>query len=88
MSDYRISTHYDPKPIPQRGFDWCATDDATYSGDEGDPIGWGATEAAAIAELKEQLEERAAAEREAKRDAAEYAHFRHSMMLQDQANGN
>ena len=55
MSGYRISTHYDPKPIPIRGFDWSAVDDATYDG-EGCPIGYGATEAEAVPALLEQLE--------------------------------
>ncbi len=44
-----IVTSYDPKPIPTRAFDWCAVFDG-YDG--GDPIGFGATEEAAIAELK------------------------------------
>ena len=56
MSGYRIVTNYDPKPIPIRGFDWSAVDDATYDG-EGCPIGYGATEAEAVADLLEQLEE-------------------------------
>ena len=63
MSEYRSSvtgvkiiTHYDCKPIPNRIFDWCATDD-NYDGTEGSncPIGYGATEKEAIAELEEQL---------------------------------
>ena len=33
-----------------RDFDWSAVNDATYDG-EGCPIGWGATEAAAVVDL-------------------------------------
>ena len=53
----QIVTTYDPKPIPLRQFDWVATFD-DYDGapiDEntasGCPIGYGATEAEAIADL-------------------------------------
>lgn len=43
------------KPIPTDRFDWSAiTDDY----EPGDPIGFGATEAEAIADLEEQLEDR------------------------------
>ena len=48
-----IITHYDPKPIPLRIFDWQATLDGY---DMGDPIGHGATEAEAIADLKAEIE--------------------------------
>jgi hypothetical protein len=34
----KIITHYDPKPIPARWFDWSAIDDETYGGDPCDPI--------------------------------------------------
>lgn len=51
-----IKTHYDPPPIPYRGMDWTAVDDRTYGGDPGDPVGYGATEAAAVADLLEKLE--------------------------------
>lgn len=54
----QIKTYFDPPPIPVRSFDWRAIDDATYDG-EGCPIGWGATEAEAIANLQEQIEESA-----------------------------
>ncbi len=54
----RIVTHYDPKPIPIRGFDWSAIDSSTYDG-PGCPVGYGATEAQAIASLREQLEDAA-----------------------------
>jgi hypothetical protein len=43
-------------PIPSRDFDWCAYDDNTYGGGPGEPIGWGETEQAAIADLVEKLE--------------------------------
>jgi len=55
MTDRKIITRYDPKPIPVRRFDWSA---ATEDYDLGSPTGYGATEAAAIADLKEQLEDR------------------------------
>lgn len=44
-------------PIPLRQFDWSAIDDDTYDG-EGCPIGYGATEDEAIADLLLQIEER------------------------------
>lgn len=43
------------KPIPFRLYDWEATSD-NY--EAGDPIGFGATEQAAIDDLKEQIAER------------------------------
>jgi hypothetical protein len=52
-----ILTHYDPPPIPIRNHDWTAVLD-NY--DEGDPIGSGRTRDEAIADLEEQLAERAA----------------------------
>lgn len=52
----RITTRYDPPPIPVRTSDWCAH----LTGQEEDgPYGWGATEEAAIAELRERLDEQA-----------------------------
>lgn len=47
-----IKTSFDYPPIPVRGADWSA-----ISGDydEGDPIGRGATEMEAIADLLDQL---------------------------------
>lgn len=50
----KIKTHYDPKPIPDRNFDWSAVDDATYDGSEGSLIGYGATEEAARTDLVNQ----------------------------------
>lgn len=49
----KIVTTYDPKPIPARRFDWSAITD-NYEG--GDPVGYGATEADAIADLYEQVQ--------------------------------
>jgi hypothetical protein len=49
-----IKTKYDPPPIPYRGADWTATF-GDY--DLGDPIGTGATEAEAIADLHIEAEE-------------------------------
>jgi hypothetical protein len=50
-----IKTTFYPPPIPDRRFDWLAIDDNTYDG-PGSPIGTGATEQEAIADLLEQLE--------------------------------
>lgn len=50
-----ILTEYLYPPIPIRQFDWSAIDDDTYSGDPADPIGYGATEQAAIDNLLQQL---------------------------------
>lgn len=51
MTERKIITHYDPKPIPYRGFDYTAQ----REGDTGeDWIGYGATEAEAIADLRDQ----------------------------------
>lgn len=43
-------------PIPSRQLDWEAYDDDTYDG-EGCPIGMGATEEEAIADLLEKIGE-------------------------------
>lgn len=51
----KIKTSYIYPPIPIRQFDWSAIDDDTYDG-EGCPVGYGATEAEAINDLKEQLD--------------------------------
>jgi hypothetical protein len=45
----KIVTKFDPAPIPIRGYDWCALDPDNYA--IGQPIGWGSTEAEAIADL-------------------------------------
>lgn len=55
MKPPKIHTHYDPKPIPLRQFDWSAYDD-NY--EPGCPIGWGATEAEALADLAIEIEAR------------------------------
>lgn len=60
-----IRTSFVYPPIPDRSCDWCATTDdydASWEGEEtgwvsSSPIGWGRTEAEAIADLKEQLED-------------------------------
>lgn len=49
-----IRTSYDYPPIPWRDFDWSAVED-DY--EPGRPIGRGATEQAAIENLKQQLAE-------------------------------
>lgn len=57
----KIRTSYDPKPIPTSRFDWAAVDEDTYDGapDSGNrnQIGYGASEAEAIADLMILLEE-------------------------------
>lgn len=53
MTDRKIITKCDPPPIPYRGADWTAVFDGY---DLGDPIGTGATEAAAIADLLVEAE--------------------------------
>jgi hypothetical protein len=47
-----IHTLYSPPPIPLRSYDWSAVED-DY--EPGSPIGWGATEQEAIADLREQI---------------------------------
>lgn len=49
----RIQTTYWPKPIPTDAFDWSAVTD-NYEPDG--PVGYGASEEAAVRDLKEQLE--------------------------------
>lgn len=53
MSEPNIITTYDPKPIPDRRFDWSAIDDNTYDG-HGCCIGYGATEQETIDDLADQ----------------------------------
>lgn len=50
----KIVTEGWAKPIPDRRFDWAAYDGDTYDG-EGCTVGWGRTEAEAIADLMEQI---------------------------------
>jgi hypothetical protein len=52
----KIRTEFVYPPIPIRDFDWIAVDDDTYDG-HGGPIGYGRTEADAVADLMEQIEE-------------------------------
>lgn len=52
----KIRANFEYPPIPDRRFDWSAIDTDTYCG-EGCPIGWGSTEAEAIADLMEQIED-------------------------------
>ena len=51
----KIATTYNPKPIPDRRYDWEAIDSDTYEG--GCPIGHGRTEGEAVADLMDQLGE-------------------------------
>ena len=46
----KILTEYDPKPIPLRRFDWVA---AREDDEDGFHVGYGSTEAKAIADLLE-----------------------------------
>lgn len=61
MSAAKIITTNVYPPIPMRQFDWCAYRDGYEPPDSdgvgGGLIGWGRTEAAAIADLKEQEDE-------------------------------
>lgn len=50
----KIRTDFIYPPIPVRDFDWSAIDDSTYDG-KGCPIGRGATEEEAIADLLAQI---------------------------------
>jgi hypothetical protein len=47
-----ITSHVYP-PIPIRAYDWCAHADGH---EECGPVGWGETEAAALADLAQQSE--------------------------------
>ena len=51
----KIRTSFDYPPIPVRSFDWSAVDDDTY--EPGNPIGHGATEQEAIADLMAQMDD-------------------------------
>jgi hypothetical protein len=53
----KIVTHYVYPPIPIRQFDWSAIDEDTYDGaeDSSCPIGYGATEQAAIDDLLDNM---------------------------------
>ena len=56
----KIQTDFIYPPIPTRNCDWVAVDSDTYDGapDCNCPIGRGATEAEAVADLLAQIEER------------------------------
>lgn len=54
MDERTIVTDYWRKPIPTNRFDWSAHDD-NY--EPGCPVGYGATEADAIADLMEQFDD-------------------------------
>ena len=56
MPSPKIVTRFVYPPIPLRQFDWCAV---TEDYDLGSPCGYGRTEVEAIADLMEQLDERA-----------------------------
>jgi hypothetical protein len=57
----KIRTSFDYPPLPIRDYDWSAIDEDTYDGAEDSKtrhnIGYGATEAEAIADLMEILED-------------------------------
>lgn len=52
----KITTSYDPKPIPCRDHDWSAIDSDSYDYDS--PVGYGPTEAVALVQLLELLPDR------------------------------
>lgn len=64
INGVKIHTSFDYPPIPVRSFDWSAvTDDYDCDCDQDgffstSPIGYGPTEAAAIADLLEEIEAR------------------------------
>ena len=69
INGIKVRTTHEYPPIPIRSMDWSAVDDDTYDVDcdqdgffSNSPVGRGATEAEAIADLMEQIEETAAAE--------------------------
>ena len=53
-TEFEICTEDVFPPIPMPNFDWCAYLDGR---EEAGPIGWGETEAEALADLDRQLEE-------------------------------
>jgi hypothetical protein len=53
----KIQTSYIYPPVPDRSMDWSAVDDNTYDYDA--PIGFGPTQAAAIADLLQQIADEA-----------------------------
>lgn len=59
MNELRIHTEHVFPPIPDRSHDWAAYDDDTYCGcgECHCLTGYGPTEAAAIADLMDQLDE-------------------------------
>lgn len=52
-----IKTVHVCPPIPIRDFDWQAYDADTCDPENDCPVGWGSTEAEAIADLLRQLED-------------------------------
>ena len=67
----RVRVDYWAKPIALRGFDYEATDDERYDG-PGNPIGHGATEAEAVADLLSQIEEHPAYDESVRRTREPY----------------
>lgn len=63
MSERKIITSHEYPPIPVRSFDWCAhwddyePPDVNGEGGGPGPVGWGATEAEAIADFKASLDD-------------------------------
>ena len=63
INGIRIRTEFEYPPIPMRNMDWSAIDEDTYDVDcdqdgffSTSPVGRGATEQEAIADLLEQME--------------------------------
>lgn len=52
-----IRTAYDPPPIGARDCDWMAWDDRHNPDDADYRVGYGATEAEAVADLMQQMED-------------------------------
>jgi hypothetical protein len=50
----KVTTVYVRPPIPARRFDWCARLDDYDGASRRQPVGWGCTEAEAVADLHSQ----------------------------------
>ena len=75
----KISTEYWAKPIPDRSCDWSAIDSSTHDCDADQdgffsthPMGHGRTEAEAIADLLEQIDDEARLRIEERRDEGQF----------------
>ena len=73
----KIETTFVYPPIPDRNFDWCAIDGDTFCCAEcHSPVGYGATEQAAIADLLEKIAEKNPPEHKQTLEQLEAMHVR------------